>query len=96
MLAQARRRLAARDRGVGGGRAHLGQRPAGLCRAEDRPRAIALRSMASVPLHHAARRALIYHKPEGEIVSRDDPEGRPTVFERLPILRKGRWLRSAA
>ncbi len=38
------------------------------------------------------RRVLIYNKPEGEICTRDDPEGRPTVFARLPRLREGRWI----
>jgi 23S rRNA pseudouridine2605 synthase len=37
-------------------------------------------------------RVLLYYKPEGEIVSRDDPEGRPSVFERLPHPRGAKWL----
>lgn len=37
-------------------------------------------------------RVLLYHKPEGEICSRNDPEGRPTIFERLPIIRNSRWI----
>jgi 23S rRNA pseudouridine2605 synthase len=37
-------------------------------------------------------RVLIYHKPEGEIVSRDDPERRPSVFDHLPPAPGGRWL----
>ena len=37
-------------------------------------------------------RVLIYHKPEGEMCTRDDPEGRPTIFERLPIIRNSRWI----
>ena len=37
-------------------------------------------------------RVIIYHKPEGEIVSRDDPDHRPTVFTSLPKMSGGRWV----
>jgi 23S rRNA pseudouridine2605 synthase len=43
-------------------------------------------------LEHNKTRILLYHKPEHEICTRSDPENRPTVFERLPLLHKGRWI----
>ncbi|WP_339488013.1 23S rRNA pseudouridine(2605) synthase RluB [Pseudomonas sp. EL_65y_Pfl2_R95] len=39
-----------------------------------------------------SRRVIIYNKPDGEICTRDDPEGRPTVFDRLPRPKEGRWI----
>jgi 23S rRNA pseudouridine2605 synthase len=38
------------------------------------------------------RRVLIYNKPEGEVCTRTDPENRPTVFSRLPLVKGERWI----
>lgn len=43
-------------------------------------------------LQGPATRVLLYNKPVGEICTRSDPQGRPTVFSRLPTLEKGRWI----
>lgn len=39
-----------------------------------------------------APRVIVYNKPEGEICTRNDPEGRKTVFASLPKLSRGRWI----
>ncbi|MFZ4062420.1 MAG: pseudouridine synthase [Polynucleobacter sp.] len=66
--------------------AHIGQRigPTDQVRINGKP---VHRKIASKP-----PRVIMYHKPSGEIVSQSDPEGRPTVFDRLPKARQGRWI----
>ncbi|WP_227814788.1 pseudouridine synthase [Nitrogeniibacter aestuarii] len=75
------------------GRISVNEMPAGIGQKvtpNDRVRVngklVQLRFEKKVP------RVIIYHKPEGEIVSRDDPEGRDSVFDGLPKLRHGRWI----
>lgn len=41
---------------------------------------------------HQKTKVLLYHKLEGEICTRSDPQDRPTVFSRLPLIRNGRWI----
>lgn len=45
-----------------------------------------------LPFHAELPQVLIYHKPEGEIVSQDDPEGRASVFDKLPKVKNAKWI----
>ncbi|MGL5486484.1 MAG: 23S rRNA pseudouridine(2605) synthase RluB, partial [Shewanella sp.] len=67
--------------------ANLGDRIEADAKVRIDGRAISLKSADDVIC-----RVLAYHKPEGEICSRKDPEGRPTVFDRLPKVRDSRWV----
>jgi 23S rRNA pseudouridine2605 synthase len=71
---------------VNGEPAHIGQRilPTDAVRINGK---LIQRKVSNKP-----PRVLVYHKPAGEIVSHDDPEGRPSVFDRLPTMKTGKWL----
>jgi len=71
---------------VNGQPAHVGQRvlPTDQVRINGKP--LQRRQPGKPP------RVLIYHKPTGEIVSHDDPQSRPSVFERFPKVSGGRWI----
>ena len=45
-----------------------------------------------ISVKKVSHRFLLYNKPEGEICTRDDPEGRPTIFSTLPPIQSGRWV----
>jgi 23S rRNA pseudouridine2605 synthase len=65
--------------------ARLGERAGPANRVCVDGRQVALRA-AATPV-----RVILYHKPVGELVTRRDPGGRPTVFEHLPRLPGGKW-----
>ena len=71
---------------VNGEPAHIGQRilPADQVRINGK---LIQRKISNKP-----PRVLVYHKPAGEIVSTSDPEGRATVFDRLPSMKSSKWL----
>lgn len=71
---------------VNGEPAHIGQRimPTDQVRINGKP--VKRRVQTKPP------RVLVYHKPAGEIVSHADPEGRPSVFDKLPPMKTAKWL----
>ena len=71
---------------VNGVRAHVGQV------VNEHDRVHVKRRKVTVKLGDDKPRILIYHKQPGEIVSRDDPEQRDTVFDRLPRPDHGKWI----
>ncbi|MGB6103920.1 MAG: pseudouridine synthase, partial [Pusillimonas sp.] len=71
---------------VNGEPAHIGQRVGSNDQVRINGRPVARPNAKKPP------RIILYHKPAGEIVSHDDPEGRATVFARLPKIRMGKWL----
>ncbi|WP_295992751.1 pseudouridine synthase [Rugamonas sp.] len=71
---------------VNGEPAHIGQRILATDHVRINGKLIQRRVSKKPP------RVLIYHKPAGEIVSNDDPDGRPSVFDRLPTMKAGKWL----
>lgn len=50
------------------------------------------RRFVAVPCAPEETRVLVYNKPEGLVTTHEDPEGRPTVFEKLPRLKGARWV----
>jgi 23S rRNA pseudouridine2605 synthase len=72
---------------VNGKLAELGQKVSGEERILVDGKPVKIRPEAT-----AAPEVILYHKPPGEVCSRSDPEGRPTVFAGLPRLRAGRWI----
>ena len=72
---------------VNGKRAKLGDRASSQDRLLLDGKLVNLRPQQSEQI-----KVLIYHKPEGQICTRKDPKGRPTIFENLPAIPNGRWV----
>jgi len=80
------------ERWIEAGRVAINGRTASLGDRVDGKDRITVDGRPLEPLPAEKTRCILYHKPTGEVCSRKDPEGRRTVFERLPKLKSGRWI----
>ncbi len=80
------------ERWIADGRVYVNGRLATLGDRVDDQAAISVDGKAVTAEKDDKTRVLLYHKPPGEVCSRKDPEGRKIVFDRLPPLKKGRWI----
>ena len=72
---------------VNGKLAHLGQQISAQDKVSWRGKSLHLESRLQ-----ATPKVILYHKTAGEVCTRTDPDGRPTVFENLPRIKQGRWV----
>lgn len=80
------------ERWIEEGRVSVNGKPATLGDRVDEQARIAIDGKPIEGAPAAETRCILYHKPTGEVCSRKDPQGRRTVFERLPKLKAGRWI----
>jgi len=78
---------------IAGGQVTINQKVAGIA---DRASSIDVVRIKKRIIHlnfgRELPRVLLYHKPEGEIVSHNDPRNRPSVFDNLPKIRTSKWV----
>ena len=82
------------EKWISEGRVQVNARVAKLGARVDTLDAISVdgRPLKTDDANYQQRRVLIYNKPDGEVCTRKDPEGRPTVFDRIPQPHVGRWI----
>lgn len=80
---------------IAAGRVSVNGRPAAVGMRLDGPAEISIDGQVVLTRTQTERppcRVMMYYKPEGEVTTLHDPQGRPTVMDRIPAPREGRWV----